>query len=72
MFSLEKLDLSNFITYNVKNMSAMFFNCSNLQFLDISNFNVNKNTNVNLCFNGLNMYFNIITNDRILLNLLEK
>ena len=53
-------------------MSAMFFNCSNLQFLDISNFNVNKNTNVNLCFNGLNMYFNIITNDRILLNLLEK
>ena len=42
--SLTSLDLSNFITINVKNMSYMFSDCSSLTSINLSNFNT-KNTN---------------------------
>ena len=40
--SLKELDLSNFNTNKVTDMSYMFYNCSSLKKLDISNFNTNK------------------------------
>ena len=42
--SLEKLDISNFNTNNVKNMYGMFLGCSSLKELDVSNFNINNET----------------------------
>ena len=40
--SLEKLDLSNFNTNNVIDMSCMFHNCENLIALNLSNFSTQK------------------------------
>ena len=37
-YSLTKLDLSNFKTQNVINMSYMFYSCKELTKLDLSNF----------------------------------
>ena len=39
--SLKELDLSNFTTNNVKDMSFMFYKCSSLKELNLSNFNTN-------------------------------
>ena len=40
--SLQKLDLSNFITNPKTSMENMFSGCGNLQYLDISGFNINS------------------------------
>ena len=40
--SLTSLNLSNFNTNNVNNMSEMLYNCSSLTSLNLSNFNTNK------------------------------
>ena len=40
--SLKELNISNFNTTNVTNMSFMFSKCSSLKELYISNFNTNK------------------------------
>ena len=37
--SLKELNLSNFNTNNVKDMSPMLYNCSSLKGLNLSNFN---------------------------------
>ena len=43
--SLTSLNLSNFNTNNVYNMSGMFNRCSSLISLDLSNFNTNNVNN---------------------------
>ena len=43
-FSLKKLNLSNFNTNNVTDMSGMFSGCSSLEELKFSNFNTNNVT----------------------------
>ena len=48
--SLEELNLSNFQTNNVINMSSMFSGCSSLRVLDINNFNINNNINISNIF----------------------
>lgn len=48
--NLESLDLNNFNTSNVANMSWMFYKCTNLETLDISSFNTSK---VTYCFGML-------------------
>ena len=50
--SIKKLDLSNFKTDNVKNMSGMFNRCSFLEELDLFNFNTNNVTNMSGMFKG--------------------
>ena len=40
--SLTSLDLSNFNTINVKDMSGMFSFCSSLTYLNLFNFNTNN------------------------------
>ena len=50
--SIKKLELSNFKTDNVKNMSGMFNGCYFLEELDLSNFNTNNVTNMSGMFKG--------------------
>ena len=48
--SLTKLDLSNFNTNNVTDMSWMFYKCSSLTNIDLSNFNTNNVTTMSFMF----------------------
>ena len=50
--ALSSLDLSNFNTAIVTNMSYMFFNCANLSSLDLSNFNTAIVSDMSLMFGG--------------------
>ena len=52
--SLISLDLSNFNTKNVTNMSHMFFNCNSLKSLDLSNFNTQNVIHMNSIFRECN------------------
>ena len=48
--SLEKLDLGDFNTSKVTDMSDMFYHCSSLTSLDLNNFNTSKVTNMSNMF----------------------
>ena len=48
---LTNLDLSNFNTSKVENMSKMFSDCYELEFLDLSNFNTSGVTDMESMFN---------------------
>ena len=52
MLIIKKLNLSNFNTNNVTDMSYMFTECSKLQELDLSNFNTNKVTDMSYMSHG--------------------
>ena len=49
-YSLKELNLNNFNTNNVTNMSCMFDGCSSLQELNLNNFNTNNVTDMNEMF----------------------
>ncbi len=66
--SLTYLNLSNFNTNNVNNMSYMFYNCSSLTSLNLSNFNTNNVTNMSSMFYGIKKDCNLICNDKEILN----
>ena len=51
---LTSLNLSNFNTQNVKNMSYMFYNCEHLINLDLSNFDTHNVNNMNHMFFNCN------------------
>ena len=48
--SLKELNLSNFNTNNVTNLSGMFYGCSSLKELNLSNFNTNNVTYMEYMF----------------------
>ena len=50
--SSKELNLNNFITNNVTNMSRMFFGCSLLKELNLNNFNTNNVTDMSDMFSG--------------------
>ena len=50
--ALKSLDLTNFNTANVTDMSFMFNGCSALKSLDLTNFNTAKVTNMSFMFHG--------------------
>ena len=50
--SLKELNLKNFNTNNVTDMSRMFFGCSSLKELNLNNFNTNNVTNMIGMFSG--------------------
>ena len=52
--SLIKIDLSEFNTINIKNMSFMFCCCSSLKSLDLSSFNTSKVEYMTQMFSGCN------------------
>ena len=47
---ITEIDLSNFDTSQVTNMSCMFYNCSSLSSLNLSNFNTSKVVDMNRMF----------------------
>jgi len=49
-------------------MSYMFFNCSSLIDLNLSEFNVNNIADIHEIFSGMNKNCNIITKDHKILN----
>ena len=53
---LNELDLSNFNTSNVTDMSYMFQRCTSLENLNISNFNMDKVKNTNGMFEEYPQY----------------
>ena len=50
--SLKELNLNNFNTNNVTDMSYMFYECSSLKELNLNNFNTNNVTNMESMFLG--------------------
>ena len=61
--SLISLNLDNFNTNNVEDMSYMFSGCSSLTSLNLSNFNTNNVKDMNYMFLGMNKNCNLICND---------
>ena len=61
--NLTSLDVSNFDTENVTNMSYMFDNCSNLTSLDLSNFNTLNVTDMKSMFSGCSNIESIYVSD---------
>ena len=61
--SLENLDLGDFNTSNVTNMSNMFRACSSLTSLDLSNFNTSNITKMNSMFCGCSSLTNLDLNN---------
>ena len=49
---MKELNLSNFNTNNVTNMSQMFSWCSSLKEINLSSFNIDNVTDINFMFNG--------------------
>ena len=72
--SLINLDLSNFNTQNVNDMSFMFSFCNSLISLDLSNFNTQNVTDMDYMFDGCESLKkeNIITKDDKILKILTK
>ena len=52
--SIININLSNFITQNVTNMSNMFYNCNLLTPLNLLNFNTQNVTNMSYMFSECN------------------
>ena len=52
MFILKELNLNNFNTNNITDMSGMFSRCSSLKELNLNNFNTNNVTNMSYMFYG--------------------
>ena len=69
-FSLTKINLSNFNTHNVTNMSGMFFECYSLTNINLFNFNTQNVTNMSYMFFGCYELKknNIITKEKRILN----
>ena len=65
--SLTSLNLSNFNTNNVNNMSYMFCDCSSLTYLNLSDFNTNNVYNMSRIFSGIKNC-KIETNNKKFLN----
>ena len=50
--TLKELNVNNFSTNNVTDMSYMFYGCSSLKELNINNFNTDNVINMDLMFYG--------------------
>ena len=68
---LECLDLSNFNTLNVADMSFMFFKCDSLKYLNLLNFSMNGETKKMLAFSPKTKC-DFITNNKDLLIYINK
>ena len=51
--SLINLNMTDFLTDNVTNMSHLLYNCEKLNFIDFSSFNTTKVNDYNNIFDGL-------------------
>ena len=71
--SLININLSNFNTQNVTDMSGMFYNCSSLTNINLSNFNTQNVTNMSYMFRNCSSLKKkgVITNDKNILKRLS-
>ena len=67
--SLIFLNLFNFNTNNVNNMSHMFSSCSSLTSLNLSNFNTDNVIDMSDILSGLNKSCEVICNDAKIKNI---
>ena len=51
--NLTSLNMTNFLTDNVINMSHLLYNCENLNYIDFSSFNTLKASDYDNIFDGL-------------------
>ena len=58
--NLTNIDVSNFDTKNVTDMSGMFDSCNNLTNIDVANFDTNNVTDMGCMFYGCNNLTNLI------------
>ena len=67
------LDLSNFNTQNVTNMSRMFKGCNSLTNINLSNFNTQNVTDMIFIFDNIKSLkkVNVIVKDSRILNVLK-
>ena len=63
--SLKELNLSNFNTDNVKNMTRIFFGCESLNALNLSNFKTNDPRDLCCMFTGCSPFLLICTDNLI-------
>ena len=74
--SLVSINLSNFDTYNVNDMSFMFYGCNSLIYVDLSNFNMINCINYNEIFSNINniRYINLYNfkNDKTIGNIFNR
>ena len=64
--SLKEINLSNFNTNNVTNMSYMFWECSSLKEINLSNFNTDNVTNMSNMFNGCSNEIKIMVKSQVM------
>ena len=70
--SLTNLNLSNFNTQNVTNMSDMFYHCSSLINLNLSNFNTQNITNMSYMFSDCSSLINLTLSNFNTQNVINK
>ena len=63
--SLKELNLSNFNTDNVKNMTRIFFGCESLNALNLSNFKTNDPRDLCCMFTGCSPFLSLICTDNL-------
>ena len=62
--NLTTLNVANFNTKNVTDMSGMFYDCNNLTTLNVSNFDTKNVTNMTQMFHGCNNLTTIYVSDK--------
>ena len=70
--SLDSLDLSNFETTNVENISDMFANCTSLHDLNLNNITINYDFGINNIFENCSSLKEIDVSDVKLKKIIEK
>jgi surface protein len=69
--SLTNLNLSNFNTQKVLDMSYMFAHCNNLKKLNLKNFKIKENTDVSDIYYNINSDCVIISDEKKMIELKE-
>ena len=64
--SLKELNLSNFNTDNVKNMTHIFFGCESLNALNLSNFKTNDPRDLCCMSTGCSPFLSLICTDNLI------
>ena len=70
MFIIKELNLNNFNTNNITNMSFMFTGCLSFKELNLNNFNTNNVTNMSFMFHRCSSLKELNLNNLILIMLL--
>ena len=70
--SLKEINLSNFNTNNVTNMSFMFYKCSSLKEINLSNFNTNNFTDMSYMFCDCSLNLSLVCDNDLIKKNMKK